>query len=116
MLICARSALGRQNNKRMKKEVKPQTIEQRMLEFFGGLRGGCYHLDCLCQAFPKNTSQVLSVQIAGCLNKLILTGKVRLSRFKLDHGRAMVYFTVVNQKVIKAKGQERRKKKCRWLS
>ena len=98
MVIRERNALGRQNDKKIRAETKPQTIEQRLLQIFNGLLGGCHKVDCICQAFPERNSFALSEQTAEVFNRLILSGKIRLSQIRLNHGKATVYFTVINRK------------------
>ena len=96
MVIRVRNTLGRQNNKKIKSETKPKTIEQRVLQILNSLQGGCYNMNCICQAFPESDNCVRSEQIASIFNGLIVSGKIRLSRVRLDHGRVAIYFTVRN--------------------
>ncbi len=98
MLIRVRNALGRQKNKKIKGETKPQTIEQRILQALVGLQGGCYKIDCICNIFPERDSYALSERIASVFNGLIMSGEIRLSRIRFNHGRAIVYFTAIRQK------------------
>ncbi len=98
MVIRVRKSLGRQNNKKKEGEVRPQIIEQRILQVLNGLQGGCYKIDCICQAFPELDNSFLSEQVASVFNELIVSGKIKLSRIRLNHGRAIVYFAVRSQK------------------
>lgn len=98
MVIRVRNTLGRQSNKKIKKETKTQTVEQKILQVLNGLQGGCYRMNCIRQAFSEPNNSVLSEQIASVFNDLIISGQVRLSRIRLNHGRVTVYFTVKRQK------------------
>lgn len=103
MVIRTRDALGRQNDRKAKRETSPQTIEQAMLRVLMGLRGGCYRTDCILQEFRRDGIRASPEQIADAFNSLIVAKKIRLLRIKPSPNGAAVYFTVLSPKIEKIK-------------